>query len=174
MENKLQRGNIIKLKKSKSVIIRVKEKFISENHPFSKTIVESRIYIGDVLERKRNDRDIKDLFFGLKIFLNNQGIYPNDEEIENFINVIIKDDNDNERLDTSIYEGEYIVTSAETVKFESKDAWRVVASMLVNGKVDSSSLKVMFYQTEGCVPTILPEDIEVYDDILDRISRQKL
>ena len=38
MEKKLQRGNIIKLKKGMSVFINVKEKFIPEVNPISFTI----------------------------------------------------------------------------------------------------------------------------------------
>lgn len=169
MEKKLQRGNIIKLKKGMSVFINVKEKFIPGCSPFSENLAEYCISIGDILKCHINAIDKQNLFFSINGFLNSGGIYPEYDEIENFIDTIIKDED--ETFDTSVYEGEYIVTSAG--RLSNGSIWRVKASKMENEKLIPNKFDVTFCQTPNCEASILPKEFDKYDDILSRIINKK-
>lgn len=169
MEKFLQRGNIILLKKDMPVFIMAKEKFGRRDYPFSDQLIWTCISIGTILTNEITPVEKGRLFTDLKRFLAEQRIFTESNKIENFIESILE--NQSESLDTSIYEGKYIVTDAAFSKATTeKQGWKVEATKLENDRYIPDGLKVYFFQTPGCVATILPSEISIIDDVLNKLT----
>ena len=169
MEKFLQRGNIIELKKDMSVFIIAKEKFGRREYPFSDQLIWTCISIGTVLKNEITSIEKGKLFADIKKVLREQRIFTESDKIENFIESILE--NRSESFDTSIYEGKYIVTDAGfSDATTGKQGWKVEATKLDNGRYIPDGLKVYFFQTPGCIATILPSEISIIDDVLNKLT----
>lgn len=169
METFLQRGNIIKLKKNMPVFIMAKEKFGRREYPFSDQLIWTCISIGTILKSEITPIEKGRFFIDFKKFLAKQRIFIESDKIENVIESILE--NPSESLDTSIYEGTYIVTDAAFSKATTdKQGWKVEATKLENDRYIPAGLKVYFFQTPGCIATILPSEISIVDDVLNKLT----
>lgn len=169
MEKFLQRGNIIRLEKNMSVFIMAKEKFVRKEYAFSEKLIWTCIDIGCVLTSEVNSLERAYLVSKLENFFRDNKVSLDSDEIKEFINSNFP--NNVETFDTNIYKGKYIVTDAKTfTSTTGKSGWRIDATKLENNKYSDDGLKVYFYQTPGCIATILPSEICIVDDILNILS----
>lgn len=86
----LERGNIILLKKGMRVNIRVEERFVESNKPFSSKIVNHSVKIGEILRvEKMTDSDKYHFRNDLESVLYKVGIHSTEEELKKIATQIL-------------------------------------------------------------------------------------
>lgn len=129
LSNYLQVGDIIKLENGHEIYAQLKEKFAYINTPYSNKIIQKKIKIGEILRNnKANDKENR----------KDAGIMLIEKYIDDEIPLDI--------LDTSIFAGEYVVTSTYLTGKEDGNGWGVNCKKLNNKKWDENGAEIYFYQ----------------------------
>lgn len=116
MKTRIQTGDVIEIKKGMYVMAMLQEKFCRLNRPTSTELVTGMINVGDILTNDRiserhYEDEVKDKTKKLIHELQLDGEVIQQEEAENLIRKHLPNIQDfqKEQLDTSIFEGQYVV-----------------------------------------------------------------
>lgn len=152
----LQKGDVIRLEKGMRVYTQVPEKFFYQNRVFSEELTEHDITIGEIYRREEVSKDsvIKEVKDKVEYVV--PATY---EQVKNFMESLGLD-YETQELDTSVYEGEYVVNyvnydgggiQGTPSGYETyPNGWHVFCT-----KKDNPSIQVNFYQT-GCFTAMIP------------------
>lgn len=165
----LERGNIILLKKGMQVNIKLEERFVESNKPFSSKIVEHSVQIGEILRVQEMTESDKCYFRNdLEGVLYKVGINSTEEELKKIVTQILSkyEANINDTFNTNGLAGEYVVihTGIDNEGGPKKEC-NVVAKKLCKGVYDPNGVEVTFYQIPGHMSSICPSEIEVVGDL---------
>ena len=154
----IEKGDIIILEKGMKVTAFIPEKFVYKSHPYSMRIVHATIEIGEIyfsspLSKETAVEKMR------KIFLTDFGVELPEEDVVSLVDSL-NIDYEPKKLDTSIYEGDFLV---EHAGYEGDYKRLRTSPFLVEcSKVGDSSIRVQFYLN---TPYIYPnvEKIEVLE-----------
>lgn len=162
--DRLQRGDVIEIKKGMSVYATIPERFVYANRAQSMKPAQTVINVGRVKEAAIIDlgkatKDIQQEIYS------HGGITVSQQQIIELLTNAI-DTTLPTTLDTSEYAGEYVVVNTALTGGGTgmgshdtyPDGWHVIAKKLKNGEYDNDGLTIEFYQS-GCFSAMLP-DIE--------------
>ena len=169
MKSFLQTGDVVEIQKGMSVSVSIPEKFVYSNKRGSNEIVNRLIEIGTIFDNSVDVEMVKkQIIKGIQeSFDFRVGIHVESEEAETFVSSILEEYKE-ERFDTSIFIGEYVVVHTELsgggfghgIHDEYPDGHEVRCKKMKEGLYDPKGIEITFYQS-GCFSNMItPEQIQ--------------
>jgi hypothetical protein len=164
----LQVGDVVVLQKGMGVYTNLPKKFVYQNRPFSTELTEAELTIGAVKSVKVDINAVKDeITKGIKErFYSSIGADVDDAVIAGLVDPVLAQFKP-EQLDTSEFEGEYVVTSTSMKGGsgpDSRDPYpdghHVVCKQMRDGKILDGGHTVSFFQSGHFTVMIHPLEIQ--------------
>lgn len=155
MSKLLRENDILNIEKGFKIYAKIPDKFIVSNRRISNEVNEHSFIVGEILSVSSSDkkREKIALINSIENAFKYHGVSITREKIAEFLKSININLNTNEeKLDTSIFIGPYIVKSTELVHggydrgSRYPDHLKIIAKKMNNGKVDPNGLEISFYQ----------------------------
>ena len=153
----LQKGDIINLEEGMTVYAEIPEKFLFINTPFSSKLHKGKIKIGTVLSKAVISKEaiIEDITKSIR-HSSCYGISISKEQVSAFVETLNIDLSE-EKFDTSIFAGKYIVDYVcNDGGGSSSDGGYPSGHHVFCHKIEDISISVNFYQT-GCFTAMIPD-----------------
>lgn len=162
MKRLLRRGDIFEVTKGMQVLAGVPKKFCFSSSLNSKKMYKDSFEVGKkyVISMKNKETYLAMLEDKISEILASHEIDMDNEDIKNFISKL-QLNMEKEEFDTSIYIGKYVVVNVDSYEL------KVTAKKLTNGKFDSESLEVEFFQKHNSSPFVDCADISFLGEVTE-------
>ncbi|MFF2532431.1 hypothetical protein ACFVS2_26550 [Brevibacillus sp. NPDC058079] len=165
----LQTGDVVEIQKGMSVSVSIPQKFVYSNKRGSSENVNHVIKIGTIFDNSVDVEEVKkQIIKGIQEkFDFRVGIQVKSEEAETFVSSILEKYKE-ERFDSSIFLGEYVVVHTELsgggfghgIHDEYPDGHEVRCKKMKDGLYDPNGIEITFYQSGFFLNKITPEQIQ--------------